>query len=220
MEKEKLEWVESTITEKSDILPESQLKFNEDGSVTIPEVTLSNQSEALKYIRSLEKGTLSKLRESNEYVINEVKKILEGALSWIIYEKKITDYENSRYYQDQKETYVEKPLKFLSKYKGNLSQFMDIIAETLKTAYYPAADCIWMRDRFWVSKEELSSMDTISIIKKIEKDINTFQEHGYNNPYRGSLGRSWAGEYYLLIIEEALKKLWYDKSINYDITTE
>lgn len=209
MAKEKLEWVESIISsEKSDILPEAQLKFNEDGSVTIPEVTLSNPSEALKYIRSLENSTLSKLRESNEYVLNEVKELLEGALSWIIYEKKITDYENSRYYQDQKETYVEKPLKFLSKYKGNLSQFMDIIAETLKTAYEPAADCLWMRDRFWVSKEELSSMDTISIIKKMKKDMNTM--HGYN-PYRGSLGRSWTGEYYLVIIEESLKKLWYDK---------
>jgi hypothetical protein len=42
-------------------------------------VTLSNPSEALKYIRSLENSTISKLRESNEYVINEIKDILEKA---------------------------------------------------------------------------------------------------------------------------------------------
>lgn len=76
MAKEKLEWVESTVSEKYDILPETQLQFNEDGSVTSPEVTLWNTHEALRYFDEQRKLVLERIREESEPVIKEISNLL------------------------------------------------------------------------------------------------------------------------------------------------
>lgn len=220
MVKENLEWIERITPEKSDILPEIKLQFNEDGSVTIPEVTLSNPSEALKYIRLQENNIISKIRESNEYVVNEVKEMVESAFDWWYHHDKFRDWPEEWYtksancsdynYDSNKEYYVDWPIKFLSEYKWNLQNFMDLLAQEIKRREFWRWNSLYvMCKRFGVSVEELKNMDTVSLIELIKNDIKNIPSLNQSTQMGDMNERLWAGNFYLSAIRDVCKKLWY-----------
>ena len=216
MTKEKLEKVDNTTAEKTEKFPEKNVQFNEDGSITIPEVTLWNPVETLNFLRYQEKKVLSKLRESNEYVVNEVKEMLEDAFYWT-WSDKYPDKENSHYeysysYQHDKRVSVDHPLKFLSKYQWDLSKLSDFIAQALKNrrkAWYWNTFEVLCR-RFWVSENELLNMDTASIIDKMKEDIKNIPSLKISTCYNDMYERAWSGHAYIFIIKDALECLWYN----------
>ena len=220
MAKEKLEWVETTISEKSNILPETQLKFNEDGTVTIPEVTLWNPSEALKYIRELENSTILKLRESNEYIINEVKEMLETAFQWWYHSDNNRPKErrggeksavcSDHDYDFDKKYYLDSPIKFLSEYKWNLQKFMDLLAQEIKwREFWCWNDLYIMCERFWISIEELKNMDSMSLIELIKEDIKNIPLLNNTTCCNNTWEHLWAARFYLNSIKSVCEKFWY-----------
>lgn len=74
MAKEKFETMSDSTVEKAKEF--SEVIFNEDGSVTSPEVTLWNPYEALRYFDEQKKLVLKKIREENEPVIKEISDLL------------------------------------------------------------------------------------------------------------------------------------------------
>ena len=210
-------------TEKFSVLPEKSVEFNEDWSVTFPEVTLSNPLESLSYVREQEKAIISKLRESrdsNEYVINEVKEMLEDAFNWWYHSdnsrpKEKRPGEKSAVcsdcdYEWDKKYYVDWPIKFLSEYEGSLQKFMDLIAEELKNREYWWWDSLYvMCDRFWITVEEFKNMDTTSIIEMVKKDIKNIPSLNPSTCRNNMWEHLWVASFYLSAICWASEKLWY-----------
>ena len=183
-------------TEKAETLPEKSVKFKEDWSVVFPEVTLSNPLESLKYVRAQEKLIISKLRESNEYVISEVKEILELLFNWWS-GKKLPDwygdgsrttskwhhYENREAYQ--RGCFVDEPIEFLENYEWSLSKFMDKLDEKLKEdwmigVYKPKYISVKMKNKLnelW-RREELKSSDLkdISFVELFKEEIQNLSK--------------------------------------------
>jgi len=202
MAKEKLEWVESTTPEKSDILPETQLKFNEDGSVTIPEITLSNPSEALKYIRFLE----NKLKESKEYVVNEITEIVEKVFKSIYSD--FDDYHKSQHYNDD----IKKPLNFLMWYKWDLSSFLYYFVKEIAQEMYRQIG--WTGSKYMLEKygllsvNQLHSMPREDLLIRVKERVNDLPSL---DPGRSTvLDRGYAGQLYLRCFKKACEKYWYN----------
>lgn len=210
---------EVTKAKKShNVLSDEPIIINErTGTVTLPEKNLANLKEALAYTREQEKAIISKLRESNEYVVNEVKEMLEEAFNWWYHSDKIregwykysavcSDYD----YKSAKSKYTEGPIKFLSEYEGDLQNFMDLVAEELKNRKYWWWNSLHILcDRFWITVEEFKKMDTASIIEMVKKDIKNIPSlypSTCSNDIREHL---WAAEFYYFAITNACKKLWY-----------
>lgn len=171
----------------------------------------------MKYAREQEKIIISKLRESNEYVINEVKEMLEDAFRWWYHSDKIREgrYEKSAVcsdheYECAKSNYTERPIKFLSEYEGNLQNFMDLVAEELKNREYWCWNSLYILcDRFWITIEEFKKMDTVSIIEMVKKDIKNIQSLNPSTCYNNMGEHLWAAEFYYFVITAACRKLWY-----------
>lgn len=82
MAKEKLEKVDITTAEKAEKFLEKNVQFNEDGSVTSPEVHLWNLYEASRYFEEQKRLVLEKIREETNPVIKEVSDLLLNAWSF------------------------------------------------------------------------------------------------------------------------------------------
>ena len=89
MAKEKFETMNDSTVEKAKEF--SEVIFNEDGSVTSPEVTLWNPYEALRYFDEQNKLVLKKIREENEPVIKEISDLL--LKSWELDKQWLDEFE-------------------------------------------------------------------------------------------------------------------------------
>lgn len=201
---------------------EKTIEFRENWTVILPWVTLRNPSEALRYVREQEKMIVSKMRESNEYVVNEVKEMLEDAFNWWYHsdnnrpkerrggEKSAvcSDYD----YESDKISFVEWPIKFLSEYEWSLQNFMDLVVEELKWREFWWWDNFnVMCKRFWVSKDELMKLDTVSFIEKMKKDIKNIPQLSPTTCANDMNEHLWAASFYLFAIKNACEKLWYKR---------
>jgi len=211
-------------TEKTEILPEKKLSFNEDWSVTFPEVTLSNPLESLKYAREQEKAVISKLRESNEYVISEVKEILEQLFNWWSWKERKwyggSTYTTSKWhYYENYESYkrgcfVDEPIEFLENYEWSLSKFMDKLDEKLKEdwmigVYKPKYISVKMKNKLnelW-RREELKSSDLkdISFVELFKEEIQNLSKM----PESTSDDFYHLKSQYLWYIIRVCEDLWY-----------
>lgn len=210
---------EVTKTEEShNIFDDKSIVLNEETwTVTLPEKKLANLREALAYTRKQEKAIISKLRESNEYIINEVKEMLKNAFNWWYHSDKIrewwykySDVCSDDDYKSAKLNYTEKPIKFLSEYEGNLQNFMDLVAEELKSREYWWWNSLYiMCNRFWITVEEFKNMDTISIIEMVKKDIKNIPSLNPSTCANDMREHLWAANFYYYAITDACKKLWY-----------
>ena len=189
-------------------------------TVTLPEKNFANLKEALAYTREQEKAIISKLRESNEYIVNEVKEMLEDAFNWWYHSDNNLPKEewggeksavcNDYSYESAKIRYIDWPIKFLSEYEGSLQNFMDLVAEELKSREYWWWDSLYvMCDRFWVTVEEFKNMDTASIIEMVKKDIKKIPSLNPSTCSNDMRQHLWAAEFYCDAITNACKKLWY-----------
>lgn len=219
MAKENLEKIENSMIEKTDILPEKQLKFNEDGTITIPEVTLQNPLETLKYLKQQEEKVVSKLRESNEYVVKEIKWMLEDAFQYWFHSDKIKVIEpwytksqvcSDHDYEFSKRYYVDLPIEFLSKYEWKLQNFMELLAQELKEREFWWGDSLYVLcQRFGISIEELKQMDTTSIVKIIKNDIKNIPSLSPTTQLGNMKEHLWAAKFYLTLIQSVCEKLWF-----------
>ena len=189
-------------------------------AVVLPERKLANLQEALAYTREQEKAIISKLRESNEYIVNEVKEMLEDAFNWWYHsdnnlpkEKRggkksavCSDYS----YESAKKRYIDWPIKFLSEYEGSLQDFMKLLAEELKSREFWWWDDLYiMCDRFWITVKEFKNMDTTSIIEMVKKDIKNIPSLNPSTCLNDMRQHLWAAEFYSDAIINACRKLWY-----------
>lgn len=223
------------ITTSAEVNPQSQeqndieknIQINENWSITLPEVTLWNLPEALRFVKNQEKSIISKMRESNEYVINEVKEMLELLFNnWS--GRKLTEwyssigceYETSKWhhyknYEDYKRWYfIEEPIEFLENYKWSLSNFMDRLEEDLKNEWimtrYKPKYINWktqnkLNELRWKSVNELKWMDLsgISFVEIFKEEIKNLSEM----PESDSLYRLKFN--YIHYILGICEELWY-----------
>lgn len=199
--------------ESNNPLNENAIVFNEKKwTVTLPKTTLANLWEALSYLKELEQLITYEMRKSNEYVVKEITDILNNAFNWWYNFDRIdsknwhnkSDVCNDHSYDSNKSYYVEKPLKFLSEYEWDLWRFMDSVAQEIKLR-----EMWWWEDfnnmckRFWVSKDELEDMDTVSLIQKIKEDINNI------HLLTPITYRLWVAKFYLSVILKVCEDFWY-----------
>lgn len=196
--------------EKTQILPEKQLQFNENGSITIPEVTLWNPNEVLKYLKNQEKIIIAKLRESNNNVFNEVKWMLENIQWWL---ESYWDKLPPAFYQRwKKEKNADMLLKFLSEYEWSLENFMDVLVANFKKQIGR-----WDDDRFYmmcrrigISKDEFMKLDNQKIIEKIKEDINKIPTIDDRHvPSWWLHDRYHVANFYFSIIQNTCTDFWY-----------
>ncbi len=211
----------SKTEESHNILDDKSIILDEKTwTVTLPEKNLANLREALAYTREQEKVIISKLRESNEYLVNEIKEMLEAAFQWWYHsdnnrpkEKRpgeksaVCDDYN---YESTKQYYIDWPIKFLSEYEGNLQNFMDLVAEELKDRESWRWDSLYvMCNRSWISVEDFKKMDTDSIIEMVKKDIKKIPRLNPSSCVNNMNEHLWAASFYLSAIRWACEKLWY-----------
>lgn len=208
---------------------EKSIQFDESWTVTLPEVILSNPFEALRFVRNQERKILSKMRESNKYVIDEVKEMLELLFNrWS--GKKVVDwyadnsYETSKWHQYanyeeyQRWCFVFEPIEFLENHEWSLSNFMDMLEKELKEE--------WILQRYnpqyinnntqnklnelrWKSIKELRWMDLsnisfVEIFKEEIKNLSKMPESESEYFYHLKFNYMW----YIIGICE---KLWYKR---------
>ena len=205
---------------------EKNVEIAEDWFVTLPEVTLSNPSEALKFLKKQERALVSKLRESNEYVVNEVKEMLEQIFNSRDGRKKIEWYWDGMYdtpnghhydsYEEfQKGRYIWEPLEFLSNYEWSLSTFMKRLDQKLKYRwdswrFNPRIVKRWNLE--WFTQDEMSKLpreefikriEGVSLIEKFKEDIKKIsQEPEDTEMYQLKSD-------YMEIIIEVCKDMWF-----------
>lgn len=204
----------------TEILPKDQLIFNPDGSVTLPNVTLWNPLEALKFLDNQRNLIIKELRESNEYVINEVKDMIESAFDggyhhdafrywpeeWYTKSANCSDYN----YESDKDHYVNWPIKFLSEYTWSLQNFMDLLAQEIKWREFWWWNSLYvMCERFGISIDELKNMDNQSLIELIKNDIKNIPSLRNSTCWNDMWERLWAASFYLEAIKSVCKKFWY-----------
>ena len=211
--------------QKNDI--EKNIQFAENWSITLPEVTLWNLQEALRFIRNQEKSIISKMRESNEYVINEVKEMLELLFNnwsgrklpeW--YGKVGGWYKTSKWhyyvnYEDYKRWYfIEEPIEFLENYEWSLSNFMNRLEENLKNEWimtrYKPKYINWktqnkLNELRWKSVNELKWMDLsgISFVEIFKEEIKNLSKMPESD------GFYWLKFEYIHYILGICEELWY-----------
>lgn len=112
MAKEKLEKVDITTAENAEKFPEKNVQFNEDGSVTSPEVHLWNLYEASKYFEEQKRLVLEKIREETNPVIKEVSDLLLNA--WSFDKKRLYESELNFLIDFMQKYGIWKPSNFIS----------------------------------------------------------------------------------------------------------
>ena len=205
---------------------DGSIEIADDWSVTLPEVTLSNPSEALKFVRKQERALVSKLRESNEYVVNEVKEMLEQIFNSRDGKKKMEWYWDGKYdtpnghhydnYEEfQKGRYIWEPIEFLTNYEWSLSIFMKRLDQKLKYRwdswrFNPRIVKRWNLD--WFTQDEMSKLpreefimriEGASLIEKFKEDIKKISQE----PEDTEMYQLKAD--YMEIIIEVCKDMWF-----------
>jgi len=209
---------------------EKNIQFDENWRVTLPEVTLWNLSEALRFVRNQEKSIVSKMRESNEYTVNEVKEMLESLFNWWSGKKLTEWYADSKYttskwhnyknYEEyQRWCYVEEPIEFLENHEWSLSNFMDRLEKELKDEwimqrYNPKYVDLKTQNKLnelrrksiselkWM---DLSEISFVEIFKEEIKNLSEMPESGSDDFYHL---KSDYMRYILRICQELWYKYW------------
>lgn len=201
---------------------EKSIEFNENWSVTLPWVTLWNPSEALRYVREQENQIISRMRESNEYVISEVKKMLELLFNWWSWKDGDGSYMTPEWRvinheQFYRGNYVENPIAFLENHEWSLSRFMDKLEEELKEdwimqRYNPKYISRKTKNKLdelreWKSISELYSMDLedISFVEIFKEEIQKLS----NMPESESEDFYHLKFNYMRYIIRVCENLWY-----------
>lgn len=206
---------------------EKNIQFEENWRVTLPEVTLWNLSEALRFVRNQERSIVSKMRESNEYTVNEIKEMLESLFNWWS-GRKLTEWHGDgeyttskwHYYKNYEEytrwCYVEEPIEFLENHEWSLSNFMDRLEKELKDEwimqrYNPKYVDLKTQNKLnelrrksiselkWM---DLSDISFVEIFKEEIKNLSEMPESGSDDFYHLKFD-------YMRYILRICKELWY-----------
>lgn len=210
---------------------EKDIQFDENWSVTLPEVTLWNPSEALRFVRAQEKKLISKMRESNEYVINEVKEMLELLFNrWS--GRKLPEwygdgpYRTSKghYYKNHDEYqrwyFVEEPIEFLENHEWSLSDFMDRLEDELKEEwimqrYNPKYINVRTQNkldelrRIPISELEWMDLSEVSFVEIFKEEIKNLSEMPESESDKFYHLKFFYMSYILRICEKLWYKIWW-----------